>query len=134
MRNAVLLTIVLVAFGFAEARACSCVPNDPRSTESVREHVEYADVVFLGKVESKETNPPESSSDGLRIETTTFYVLDSWKGEKANRIVTKINVQCCLCGASFDENENYLVFAYERGEIGSAGSRNVGHGRPLAGK
>ena len=69
--------------------------------------------VFLGKAEKVKTALPDNARSGATIQTTTFYVLDSWKGEKANRIVTKINVQCCLCGANFYEGETYLVFAFE---------------------
>ena len=50
---------------------------------------------------------------GATIQTTVFLVQDMWKGDRTNRIITKIDIQCCICGTNFVEGETYLVFAYK---------------------
>ena len=112
-RFAILLSLLLGLLGSPITWACSCVANDPASIRSVREYYDYADVVFLGKVEETDSAAVQDGGYVKQIQTTTLFVLRSWKGEKSNRIITRIDTQCCICGYSFSEGETHLIFAYE---------------------
>jgi len=88
--------------------------QDPNEPGVVEQALEAADIVFVGAVESAEIDGPPDGEYGRSIQTTTFLVQGSWKGEKVNRITTQVNVQCCLCGFRFEEDQTYLIFGYER--------------------
>lgn len=109
--NLVLLSVLL--FACRGVLACSCAaPMDDTET-TVRHAVASADIVFLGKAERVLTSHTPDEEYGAVIQESTFYILESWKGEKATRVSTRINVQCCVCGYRFKEGETYLVFGYE---------------------
>lgn len=111
MRIVVLIIFATFTIFPIAADACSCVKNDPKSINSVREDFDHADIVFLGKVEKIVESYDE---DSIRQEqTTTLFVLTSWKGEKSNRVLMKIDVTCCMCGYSFRNDQTYLIFGYE---------------------
>ena len=111
MRTVIPILFATIAILPSAAGACSCVGNDPKSINSVREHYDHADMVILGKVEEVVEN---DDADSIRqIQTTTLFVLASWKGEKSNRVLMKIDVTCCMCGYSFRKDETHLIFGYE---------------------
>jgi len=113
-QSAIFLTFAL--FAAEHANACSCLFQDPKDPGVVEEALESADIVFVGAVESAEIDGPPEGEYGRMIQTTVFVVKDSWKGETVNRITTRVNVQCCLCGFRFEEDQTYLIFAHEREE------------------
>ncbi len=47
---------------------------------------------------------------GSKYEITRFAVRKSWKGQLAGEIQTRIIVECCLCGAQFEDDREYLLF------------------------
>jgi len=111
MRIMVLILFATLTVLPNAAGACSCIGSDPKSINSVREHYDRADIVFLGKVEEIVENNDEDSI--RQVQTTTLFVLTSWKGEKSNRVLMKIDVTCCMCGYSFRKDETHLIFGYE---------------------
>ena len=111
MRIVVLIIFATFTIFPIAAGACSCVGNDPKSINSVREQYDRADIVFLGKVEEIVESDDEDSI--RQVQTTTLFVLTSWKGEKSNRVMMKIDVTCCMCGYSFRNEQTHLIFGYE---------------------
>lgn len=111
MRVLVLVLFSVLFFVCRAALACSCILPTQDPEEAVEDAADRADIVFLGKVERVHT--ADIPDVGAVIQESTFYILESWKGEKVTRVSTKINVQCCVCGFHFEEGETYLVFAYE---------------------
>ncbi len=114
MRLIPILALGLVFFASSDAYGCSCMMPDSDPVESVRKALKRSDVVFLGKVESTQLPDSGNTHPVDFIQTTTFYVLNSWKGEESTRIITKVNVACCVCGYRFEDSETYLVFGYKR--------------------
>ena len=106
MKVAVCLAFVSL-FAASRVDACSCAPRPADLVEGVRGAFTRADCVFVGVVEQVRLVDEH-------VEETTFHVLRSWKGERASRVITRINVQCCACGYSFDVGKQYLVYGYER--------------------
>ena len=113
MRIVVLILFATFALLPNAANACSCIGNNPKSIDSVRKHYDYADIVFLGKVEDEETVRRSDEDSYRQIQTTTLFVLASWKGEKSNRVLMKIDVTCCMCGYLFGKGETHLIFGHE---------------------
>lgn len=114
MRILLLLVISTCLLVSRPATACSCVSPKEDATEAVSDALKKADIVFLGKAETTTMSASSKSRLASTIQTTTFYLLESWKGEKVSRVTTKIDTQCCVCGARFDAGETYLVFGYKR--------------------
>lgn len=112
MRFFSLVILVVGFFSGGDAHACSCAAPPEDLTESVTQSLEDADIVFLGNVDSVSTAQEADKHTGAKIQTTTFHVLESWKGEEGTRITTKIDIQCCVCGYRFRKNKEYLVFGY----------------------
>ena len=108
--------LAVLFFAADRTNACSCLYQDPNSPDVVREALDRADVVFAGTAETVEVLADPEVDYGAEYQTTTFLVKNSWKGEKANRIITKVNIQCCICGFSFEQDQTYLVFGYETDE------------------
>ena len=114
MRHLTILIALACFLATVESSACSCVPPPEDLKEGVARALERADLVFLGEAENVALDVDKEKKFSPMIQTSTFYVLESWKGEKVTRVTTKINIQCCVCGFSFDEGETYLIFGYER--------------------
>lgn len=106
MKVAACLALVAL-FAAPRVDACSCARQPADLVEGVRSAFNRADIVFVGVVEHVRLLDEH-------IEETTFYVLRSWKGERVSRVTTRIDVQCCLCGYSFEVGMRYLVYGYGR--------------------
>jgi hypothetical protein len=103
--------IVLMSLYGNGAFACSCAyEGDDRA--AIAKAVEGADLVFVGRIESKEKYSVDEAGYKLEYERTQFYVLQSWKGEKATRVYVESMVTCCMCGYVFPEKGSFLVYAY----------------------
>ena len=105
--------ILLIGMYGSEALACSCAggPEDKRA--AVAEALEQAALVFVGRIESKERFAVEEQGYKYEYERTQFYVLQSWKGEKASRVYVESIMTCCMCGYSFPKTGSFLVYASE---------------------
>ena len=93
--------------------ACSCYSKSKGEEEDVKSALDEANVVFLGKAFSVQTTPPKFDANGEEIQSTIFDVIKSWKGKLGQRVTTRINIQCCVCGIEFQEDYVYLVYGYE---------------------
>lgn len=77
------------------------------------ERFERAQLVFLGRIEGTERfTLVEEGGFEVEYQRTQFYILEAWKGEKANRVFVQSAITCCLCGYEFPDSGVFLVFAY----------------------
>jgi len=122
----------------ASASSIICGDDDRDSVEWVQKHMEWADVVILGKVKFAEMPDPadlqplklpefsnlKEFSDYMEntdfteqnmhfYQTTKFEVLRSWKGPWAASITTKSFVVPGSFGVPFVVGETYLVFGHK---------------------
>jgi len=90
------------------ASACSCMGVP------IQRYISSSDAVFSGKVvEIERPSPIKSSADP---ETVTFRVIESWKGPGGGTLEVKTSVSGASCGYHFEEGQDYLVYAYGKGE------------------
>jgi hypothetical protein len=81
----------------------------------IQRYISSSDAVFSGKVvEIDRPSPIKSSEDP---ETVTFRVIESWKGPGGGgTLEVKTPVSGASCGYHFEEGQDYLVYAYGKGE------------------
>jgi hypothetical protein len=119
MRKAIqiLLLLGLFYFGASETFAqCSCVAE--RRDITPRKEFKLADAVFIGKViEIKQT--VRDKDTGSYVETVKFEVRKAWKQDLDPLVIIQNKIQGCVNG--FDENEEWLVYAYKK-EDGTLGT------------
>jgi hypothetical protein len=109
----VVLCVLLLAIGSVEvAEACSCIPESGDKRTAVANRLASAQLVFLGRIETSEKFRLQEDDFEIEYQRTRFYILESWKGEKANRVYIQSPITCCLCGYKFPKNGTFLVFAY----------------------
>jgi hypothetical protein len=109
----IFMLLVVVGIGFnVDVQACSCVrqPDDERAAVSAA--LERADLVFLGRIEGAENYNAKEYGEEIQYQRTAFLILQSWKGERANRVYVESPVTCCLCGYPFPKSGVFLVYAY----------------------
>lgn len=117
------LLFFLIITGTSKAIACSCAFNDLSIEEAVAESYKNASAVVLATAEHVENFEPLvydvwSQEKGHHKKTyynsqrTQFVAVKSWKGDHAKRFITEIVVSCCMCGYSFGEGQNYLLYLY----------------------
>lgn len=95
------------------ANACSCIRENSDKRTAVAERFEKAQLVFLGRIETTQrVTLMEEDDFEVEYQRTQFYILDSWKGEKSNRVFVQSAITCCLCGFEFPSSGVFLVFAY----------------------
>jgi len=87
------------------ASACSCMGVP------IQRYISSSDAVFSGKV--VEIDRPSTIEDP---ETVTFRVIESWKGPGGDKLEVKTPVSGASCGYHFEEGQDYLVYAYGKGE------------------
>jgi hypothetical protein len=88
---------------------CSCVAE--RRDITPHKEFELADAVFIGKViEIKKT--ARDKDTGSYVETVKFEVRKAWKQDLDSLVIIQNKVQGCING--FDENEEWLVYAYKK--------------------
>jgi hypothetical protein len=119
MRKIVLAVLFLgsFCFGVADGLAqCTCAPT----YQNIAAQAEFklADVVFVGKVIEIKNSPPDKAT-GSYIEVVKFEVTRAWKQDLENLLTITNKVQGCING--FDENEDWLVYAY-RHQDGTLGT------------
>jgi hypothetical protein len=107
----VVAAIVLFSLYSSGALACSCAREED-GRAGVAQALQKADLVFVGRIESKEKYSVDEV-DGVKLEyeRTQFYVVQSWKGEKATRVYVESMITCCMCGYVFPETGSFLVYA-----------------------
>jgi hypothetical protein len=126
----VVAVIVLIGMYSSGALACSCIPgSDDRA--GVTEALEQADLVFVGRIESKEKFAVDDDGDKLQFERTQFYIVQSWKGEKATRVYVESAVTCCLCGYRFPPTGSFLVYAFGPDKSGYYSTSSCARTKPL---
>jgi hypothetical protein len=100
----------LVFFSFTAALACSCVLNP------LSKRFKKAEAVFIGKYAEEipeDNNEIQNAKDGLPV----LEVVKAWKGVKKEYIAIDFaefpkSVGNCLPFYRFEEDKEYLVFAY----------------------
>lgn len=105
-----LIAVVAILLAPQLANACSCALQEGDERAAIRESLHEADVVFVGRIEGVEVLREDQS--GIETQRTRFYVIQSWKGDTANRLYVETTLTCCLCGFPFPEHGEYLVYAY----------------------
>lgn len=129
MRILPLFICACILFTATKAFACSCMYSDGPLADQVKSAFLDAPSVVLARAETVEGLDPyhfaETTEDGEKqiveyfaTEITEFVALQSWKGEHGKRFYTKIQVNCCLCGYSFQEGVTYLLYLYGPTEDG----------------
>jgi len=119
-------TLILAAFLFASpcSHACTCSALNP-----VCSAYWQTPVVFLGKVVERElvshTETTVRNLDGSRstVESPGYYrvrflVLQTFRGEPQQEITILTNEQGSACGFSFEDANEYVVFASPNQESG----------------
>jgi len=105
----ILLLLGLFYFGASETFAqCSCVAE----RRDITPHKEFklADAVFIGKViEIK--NTARDKDIGSYVETVKFEVKKTWKQDLDHFVIIQNKIRGCING--FEENEEWLVYAYK---------------------
>ncbi|PCK06950.1 MAG: hypothetical protein COA42_16795 [Alteromonadaceae bacterium] len=118
-----ILLFLLLTVAAVKTMACSCAFQDTLIEEAVLDSYKRAAAVVLATAEHVENLEPfvaevYSADKGHHKETyhnsqrTQFVALKSWKGEHGKRFFTEIFIACCMCGYSFEEGENYLLYLY----------------------
>lgn len=106
MKKLFFLSIFLFAALFmslGNTYACSCMmPADPLTS------LENSESVFSGTV--------KSISNKDMINTVEFEVATVWKWIEPTRITVKTAEQSATCGYNFEEDEDYIVYAYEQND------------------
>ena len=113
MIRAILLVLVFTV-GLVDASiACSCIRESDDRRTALRDRLERATLVFVGRIEDNEVFTLKEEEDfDVEYQRTRFYILESWKGEKASRVYVQSAITCCLCGYEFPNSGVFLVFAY----------------------
>lgn len=114
----ILAAVVLIGLSSNVALACSCRNRHDEPRVAVSASFERASIVFIGRVESKEKFRPKEADAHMEYERTQFYVVQSWKGEKATRVYVETSITCCMCGYLFEKDRLYLVFASPSSDSG----------------
>ena len=118
------LTLFLVlALSSWNALSCSCMRQEGSLEENVASSLSSATAVVWARAEVIENIEPYeaevwSEEKGLHTEKlyqkqrTQFVALESWKGSHGKRFFTEVEILCCMCGYSFVEGEEYLLYLY----------------------
>jgi hypothetical protein len=114
---AILTSLVLTVIGIVVlyppdcAYACSCMGV------SIQRYISGSDAVFSGKVLEIDGPPSVPHVPSAGSETVTFRVSESWKGPGGEGTLdVKTPASGVSCGYHFEEGQEYLVYAYGKGE------------------
>ncbi|MDT5123605.1 MAG: hypothetical protein QOC96_3087 [Acidobacteriota bacterium] len=112
MRKTIQIFLLLGLFYFVAGETfaqCSCVAE----RRDITPHKEFklADAVFIGKVIEIKKTAPDKDTGGY-IETVKFEVKKAWKQDLDTLVTIQNKIQGCING--FDENEEWLVYAYKK--------------------
>ena len=110
--------IISIATGFLilttnSASACKCIQATPEQNLEKSSAVFSGRVVDVVKPSPAERQSPRRNEDpnflsGVKV---TFKVSEVWKGDKKQRFVVSTSESSASCGYSFQEGEEYLVYA-----------------------
>ena len=119
MKKTIYITLAMIAFTFAAAEtslACSCIAP-------------------TGKIKTQVTNAYKDSAAILRARSSLWRrhrteitgivkltVQTTWKGTGTSEITIKTALDSAMCGYSFEDGKEYLVYAH-----GTAADLNVGN-------
>lgn len=108
---ACLLALAFLVVPATPAGACSCI--GPMSPD---DYLNQADAAFLGDVIAARIADPESLTQGdVRVGSAsmvfTFDVREVYKGSVRERQEVVSNMDGAACGAGFELNRRYLVYA-----------------------
>ena len=103
----------LLIVNTAIVNACSCISPAPP-----KESLEQSTAVFVGKVIDIDVLSGivvSSAHQNVTFETSnvTFEVSKIWKGPDYKNLVLTMAGQIATCSISFEENEEYIVYAYD---------------------
>lgn len=109
------------------ANACSCAPVSTQRLLSSSEAVFSGEVVDLKRNQKDPTPPPpqDPASDDYeiprtapsRVDRVSFRVSEVWKGPQQETLeVITPRADGVSCGYPFKEGQEYLVYAYDKGE------------------
>lgn len=118
MARAILCILALTIGAVGVASACSCIRESNDKRTAVTQRFENAQLVFLGRIEGTERFTRMEYDFEVEYQRTQFYILEAWKGEKANRVFIQSAITCCLCGYEFPKSGVFLVYAYGPDEDG----------------
>lgn len=110
--KALMFIAAFVVVAASDAYACSCLPS------TVKQEIEWSDVVFTGKVVSVRYLDPKDSRPGEfepRV-VVTFDVTAHWKGDvkKTAMLHTYKHKSSCSGWRDFLVGNEYLVYASKR--------------------
>lgn len=97
------------------AFACSCpgMPYPPEQAFKTSQEIFSGKVISITKDEN--VNEAQSMFPHYKI---LFQVLDSWKGDNKDIVTVATGINEDACGISFQEGENYIVYAYDDTQYG----------------
>ena len=112
MRKPILIVLFLCSFYFGANQTfaqCTCAP----AYRNITPHNEFklADAVFIGKVIEITKTAPDKDTHSY-VETVKFEVKKAWKKDLDTSIIIRNKIRGCING--FNENEEWLVYAYKR--------------------
>jgi hypothetical protein len=120
-----LITLILLLLA-GTASACSCYFPEGSLRELVTQAYGQASAVLVARAESVEdVGLPRTR------QRTRFVAIESWKGKHGDRFITDIEVMCCVCGYSFMEGREYLLYLYGPDEDGSYKTNTCSRTRPV---
>ena len=113
MKKILVIATSLFVLSANAASACSCAPTTPQQS------IQNSEAVFSGRVvDVTEQSPPERRPgrrnedpnflNGVKV---TFEVSEVWKGNSERRLVVTTSDSSASCGYSFQEGQEYLVYA-----------------------
>ncbi len=95
------IPLILFMYTTPTAHACSC------SSQSLQESFETTDTIFMGRVVGTKKQILYGDI------TVLFDVSQVWKGSVKNQLTVETPSEGTACGAHFEENQEYVVFARE---------------------
>ncbi|NEQ22085.1 MAG: hypothetical protein F6K28_23390 [Microcoleus sp. SIO2G3] len=115
MKKVLVIATSLFVLSANAAIACSCFPTRPQ------ESFQNSEAVFSGRVVDVTEQSPAERRPGRRNEDqnfltgvkVTFEVSEVWKGNNQRRLVVSTSDSSASCGYSFQEGQEYLVYASE---------------------
>lgn len=114
MKKILLFAASLLVLNANAANACSCIPTTPERSLKNSNAVfagRVVDVIELNAVEGRNETPSPSSA-GFKV---LFEVSNVWKGTPSRQLVVTTSGSSASCGYSFQEGEQYLVYASSQG-------------------
>lgn len=115
---AALASLVLTGLGLLVllpdcAYACSCAMPPGSQKERAERALSSSEAVFSGEVAVIERNQKGPFGG---VDEVSFRVSEVWKGPKRETLELTTQSQGIACGYHFEEEQEYLVYAYGKGK------------------